>query len=403
MSATDATNSSRGRVIALLGNDRMLVRTSLGDVEATRGPARPGDLVVLGRGHDGSGPVTVVRAFTGGDYPEPRSEVARLGPARRRGLAARATLMARLRQFFAERGFLEVETPLLVPAPGLEVHLCAMPAAGSKWLITSPEFQMKRLLAAGLEQIYTVCKCFRADEEGHHHSSEFTMLEWYRAWNDLDAIARDTEDLVAACADALCGSTRITALGRDIELRPPWRRMSVAEAMAELAGVEVRGDEEPLALAEAMSAAGIDVGGARAWDDIFFAAFVSRVEPAMAELGEPILLMDWPAPLAALARPKPGNPRVVERFEAYIAGIELCNAFGELTCPAEQRARFAADLSTRAERGLPVYPIDDRFLAALEEGLPPCAGIALGIDRLVMLLAGATHIRDVLTFTTDEL
>jgi lysyl-tRNA synthetase class 2 len=176
----------------------------------------------------------------------------------------------------------------------------------------------------------------------------------------------------------------------------------MAEAMARHAGVTVRGDEPAEALRAALVAAGIDPGGATAWDDLFFTAFVDRVEPALAAAPRPLFLVDWPAPLAALARRKPDDPRVAERAEAFIGGLELANGFGELTDPAEQRARFAADQRARAERGKPVHPIDERLLDALAH-LPPSAGIALGVDRLAMLACGADHIGDVLPFTADEL
>jgi lysyl-tRNA synthetase class 2 len=395
----------RGRVLAR--DERgLLVRTGRGDVIVPRaGLAMPGDLVELAP-DDSEGEPRVVRAYGRGEFPGPATEIARLAGARRQNLAKRARLMAALRAFFAEREFIEVETPLVVPAPGLEVHLSAVPAGQGQWLITSPEFQMKRLLVAGLERIFSVCKCFRGGEEGRQHSSEFTMLEWYRAWSELDEIAADTEELVAALARAVSGSTRLCIAGRDVDVAPPWQRMTVIEAMERFAGVRLDdavlgGQAEELALR--VRAAGIDIGMARAWDDIFYCAFVSRVEPALAELGAPVFLVDWPAPLAALARRKPGNEGVVERFEVYVAGIELANAYGELTDPVEQRARFEADLRVREERGLPCYPMDEAFLAALDEGMPPCAGIALGVDRLVMLVTGAEHIRDVLAFTAGEL
>jgi elongation factor P--(R)-beta-lysine ligase len=398
----------RGRVLAR--DERgLLIRTGRGDVTVPRvGLAMPGDLVEIAPSDHGGGggdaEPRVVRAYGQGEFPGPDTETARLAGARLRNLATRARLMAALRAFFAEREFLEVDTPLVVPAPGLEVHLRAVPAGQGQWLITSPEFQLKRLLVAGLERIFSVCKCFRGDEEGQQHSSEFTMLEWYRAWSDLDDIASDTEELVAALARAVNGSTRLCIAGLEVDVTPPWQRMTVAEAMERFAGVRL--DDAVLGgqaeeLASRARAAGIDIGAARAWDDIFYCAFVSRIEPALAGLGAPVFLLDWPAPLAALARRKPGN--VVERFEAYVAGIELANAYGELTDPVEQRARFEADLAARKERGLPCYPVDEAFLAALDEGLPPCAGIALGVDRLVMLVTGAGHIRDVLAFAAGEL
>jgi lysyl-tRNA synthetase class 2 len=322
------------------------------------------------------------------------SERARLAG---RALEARARVLEAVRSFFRERGFLEVETPLLVAAPALEVHLDALAADGG-WLITSPEYQMKRLLAGGLERIFQLCKCFRGNERGAHHAREFTMLEWYRAHDGIDAIRADTEQLVAAA----CGG--VARVGeRAIDLTPPWPRMTVRDAMARWAGVAVAGDEPAAELAANVRAAGIAVADDIAWDDAFFTAFVERVDPAIAALERPLILEAWPAPLAALARRKPGDPRTALRFEAYVGGLELANAFDELVDPVEQRARFEADRATRGARGKPVHAIDEKLLAALAEGLPPCAGIALGIDRLVMLAAGATSIDRVLTFTTDEL
>jgi lysyl-tRNA synthetase class 2 len=388
----------RGRVIARDGDDA-LVRTARGDVRVRHaGLAQAGDLVELSGPH---APLARVRPYPGGDYPTAASEVARLAAGRRGMLAARSRLMAALREFFAGREFLEVETPLLVPSPGLEVHLTAVPAADG-WLITSPEYQMKRLLAGGLERIYQVCRCFRAEEEGAHHQREFTMLEWYRAWDDLEAIIDDTEALVAHVATAVNGRPEVRVGDRVIAVDGRWPRLTVAEAMRAHAGVLVRGDEPADELARRVRAAGIELGGAAAWDDVFFTAFVERVEPALAAMDRPVLLIDWPAPLGALARRKPDDPTVCERFEAYVGGIELANAFGELTDPVEQRARFEDDVAARHARGRPVYPLDEKLLAALEEGLPPCAGIALGVDRLVMLALGARTIGEVVAFTTGE-
>jgi lysyl-tRNA synthetase class 2 len=319
-------------------------------------------------------------------------------PRRRLELVrARAAALARIRTFFADRGYLEVETPLLVPSPGLEIHLDAVPA-GAGFLITSPEYQMKRLLAAGFEKIYQVCKCFRAHERGAHHSSEFTMIEWYRAYDTIDTIRADTEQLV----HAVCGDHAHVG-PRSIDVRPPWPRITVRDAMHRWAGVDVDGDEPASELVRKVRAAGIEVADGTAWDDTFFAAFLERVEPALAALATGVFLEDWPAPLAALARRKEGDTRTALRFEAYIGGVELANAFDELIDPDEQRARFCDDQRMRAERGKAVYPLDEKLLAALAEGLPPSAGIALGLDRLVMLATGAETIDQVLTFSGDEL
>jgi lysyl-tRNA synthetase class 2 len=383
----------RGRVLAI-DEGVALVRCEREDVRVPAQPQwRPGDLV------DGA---AVVRAFPGDAYPEPSTEVARLSRARLTMLAARAKALAAVRAFFSARDFLEVETPLLVPSPGLEIHLDAI-AAGDGYLITSPEYQMKRLLAAGCERIVQVCKCFRGNEHGPHHASEFTMIEWYRAYAELDDIVRDTEELVAAVVTAIAGSPTARVGGRAIDVTPPWPRLGVREAMRRYAGVEIDGAEPATALVGAIRAAGIEVADDAAWDDAFFAAFLARVEPAIAELERPLILEDWPAPLAALAQRRPDDPRTALRFEAYVGGLELANAFGELTDPVEQRARFEDDQRVRRERGRAVYPLDERLLAALVEGLPPSAGIALGFDRLVMLATGAAQIDDVLTFAASEL
>jgi len=378
----------RGRVLAIDGGFA-IVRGERDDSRVLADPQwRPGDVV---------DDATLVRPFDGGDYPGPATEVARLPRRRMDNLVARARVLAGVRAYFAAREFVEVETPLLVPSPGLEIHLDAV-RAGAGWLITSPEYQMKRLLAAGFERIFQVCKCFRAGERGPHHASEFTMIEWYRGFAELDTIVRDTEELVAE----VCGG--VARVGdREIDLTPPWPHVSVRDAMSKWAGVVVDGDEPAVALVAKVRAAGIEIADDTAWDDAFFAAWLARVDPALAALPHAVFVDDWPVPLAALAKRKPDDPTTALRFEAYVGGIELANAFGELTEPIEQRARFEDDLRIRRERGRPVYPLDEHLLAALAEGLPPSAGIALGFDRLVMLATGATSIDDVLAFTTEEL
>lgn len=377
----------RGRVIAHDTDGSVLVRSERGDGRAQIA-AVPGDLIDQG---------AIVRRHLGGDYPGPGTEVMRLSRRRMDFVRERAQVLAAVRRFFAERDFTEVETPLLVPSPGLEIHLDAVPA-GSGYLITSPEYQMKRLLAAGFERIYQVCKCFRAGEHGPFHSSEFSMIEWYRAFAPLEEIIRDTEQLVYA----VCGPTARVG-GRQIGVQPPWRRISVRDAMQQWAGVRVDGEESASDVVAAVRAAGIEVDRNAAWDDAFFAAFLARVEPAIAALDHALILEDWPAPLAALARRRPDMPQVALRFEAYVGGVELANAFDELTDAREQRARFESEQGVRLSRGKPVYPIDDKLIAALEEGLPPSAGIALGLDRLIMIATGADRIDDVLAFSSTEL
>jgi lysyl-tRNA synthetase class 2 len=301
-------------------------------------------------------------------------------------LELRAQIFEHVRSYFRSEGFLEVDTPLVVPSPGLDVHLSAMSvdsSAGRAYLLTSPEYQMKRLLAGGLDRIVQIGKCFRNDEVGERHQPEFTMVEWYRAWAGMDDVMRDSERLVAHVARAISGGEAVlhTAQG-PVDVTPPWPRLTVREAFSRYCGLEldeVAHDEER-----------------------FYRELVERVEPALESMGA-VFLCEYPASQASLARKKPDDPRVAERFEAYVSGLELCNGFGELTDPHEQRARLVHDQKERERLGLPVYPIDERFLAALEQGIPPSGGNALGLDRLVMLALGAAHIEDVLAIPRSRL
>lgn len=304
-------------------------------------------------------------------------------------LAERARVVRAIRGFFEARGFLEVETPAMVPSPGMDIHLDAY-AVGDAYLVTSPEYQMKRLLADGWERIFQIGRCFRRGERGAQHNPEFTMVEWYRGHAGVEDVMRDTEQLTAAVSG---GAFRVD--GRTIDARPPFERITVVEAFARFAGV---GEDDVLAWARAAA----ERGDSEAEDDRYFRTWVELVEPRIAELDHAAFVVDFPAPMASLARNKPADPRFCERFELYVAGLELCNGFGELTDPVEQRARFEHDQAERARRGLPVYPIDENFMAALERGLPPSGGNALGVDRLVALVCETTDIRRVLAFSADD-
>ena len=360
----------------------------------------------------------------GGQFPPPQGDWYRLqrdGRSRLHKLQARAQVLAATRRFFAQRGFVEIEAPLMVPSPGLELHLAAFQVQPSaRYLITSPEYQLKRLLTGGMQRIYSLGKVFRHGELGPHHNPEFTMLEWYRAYADWTSVAHDVAELCAELAQTLHGSTTVRYRGQELDLTPPWPQLTVAQAVRQHTGIELRGDETTAQLLEKLSAAGLPLPapstdakeGAAAqwnWDDVFFSLFLNHVEPKLfapptdGSAQRPFFLYDWPAPLCALARRKPTAPQVVERFEAYALGLELCNGFGELCDPTEQRQRLLHDASERQRRGLPVYPLDERFLQALDEGLPPSGGVALGIDRIVMLLLDAAQLRDVLPFSADEL
>lgn len=284
-----------------------------------------------------------------------------------RNLELRARVLRGIRAFFAERGFLEVETPHRIPANAPEPHIDAVPS-GEWYLHTSPELAMKRLLAAGYPRIFQICRCWREGERGKRHLPEFTMLEWYRAQADYRALMRDCEDL-------------LTALGFAPDAARPWPRIAVDEAFRRWAGTTPE--------------AALDAG---TFDELV--AF--GIEPALAGLGTPAFLVDYPAACAALARRKPGRAELAERFELYVGGLELANGFSELTDPEEQRARFEADREARRRTGRDPYPLPEPFLDDLAR-MPPAAGIALGVDRLVMLLAGAETIDEVVAFGPEEL
>ncbi|MCS6797899.1 MAG: EF-P lysine aminoacylase EpmA [Myxococcota bacterium] len=322
------------------------------------------------------------------DFPTPDSDWSWLhdGDGRRaRWLLARAALLRAIRAFLDARGYVEVDTPLAVRCPGTEVHIeppAVQGLAPASFLVPSPEYSMKRLLSAGLPRIYQLGHCFRAGERGALHEPEFTMLEWYRGFASLDDMMDETEALVAHVATALCGRPCIEGRDGPIDLRPPWARCTVASAFERHAGV--------------------------AWDDVrddedrFWRLYVERVEPALGR-DRPQWLTGWPASMASLARLDPDDPAVALRAEAYVAGIELCNAYDELRDPTEQRARLLRDLERRRSMGRTELPVDERFLSALADGLPPCAGNALGVDRLLLLLVGASRIADVVPFAAERL
>ncbi|MGE5503985.1 MAG: EF-P lysine aminoacylase EpmA [Actinomycetota bacterium] len=323
-------------------------------------------------------------------------------------LEARTKAVAATRAFFAAEGFVEVETPCLQVSPGLEPHLKAFatrldePLGGQRplYLHTSPEFTMKKLLVAGVPRLFQLARVFRNGERSDTHHPEFTMLEWYRAGASLDRLMDDTAELVRACARAV-GADALRRGNVSCDPFAPWQRLSVAEAFALHAGIDVLAstpdpwapDRDALA-AEAVRI-GISVSDFDSWEDVFFKVMLDRIEPHLG-FGVPTILHSYPVSMAALSRPSPADPRVAERFEAYVCGVELCNAFGELTDAAEQRRRFAADMDLKERLYGERYPVDEDFLAALDHGMPDAAGIALGFDRLIMLLTGAAAIDEVL-------
>ena len=294
-------------------------------------------------------------------------------------LRLRARMILAIRRFFLDQDFLEVETPLRIPAPVPESHIDAV-ASGEWFLHTSPELCMKRLLAAGYSRIFQVCKCFREGERGDRHLPEFTMLEWYRGGVDYRALMDDCEALISYVAGNLGSGGVVSRQGREIRLEVPWERITVREAFTRYA-----------------TTTAVEALRMNRFDEIL----ACEIEPHLGK-DRPVFLYEYPVELGALARVKEDDPGIAERFELYCAGLELANAFSELTDAREQRRRFEEASRDRSLNGGLPYPMPERFLSALPQ-MPPSAGIALGVDRLAMLFADKSRIDDVVAFTPESL
>ncbi|HYQ61384.1 MAG TPA: EF-P lysine aminoacylase EpmA [Desulfatiglandales bacterium] len=299
--------------------------------------------------------------------------------AKKPNLWLRAGLLQAVRHFFTEKNYLEVETPYLLPAPAPELHIDAI-RAGEGFLHTSPELCMKRLLAAGYSKIFQICKCFRHGERGGRHLPEFTLLEWYRADTDYLDLMDECEEMVAFVMEELGLPPVLEFQGKAVDLRRPWPRLTVQEAFGRFASTS---------LEQAMESGRFD-------EILSF-----EIEPSIG-FPKPVFLYRYPSSLAALSRLSEDDPGVAERFELYAAGVELANAFSELVDPVEQRARFERELAKRGQNGHTVYPMPEKFLRSLPF-MPESAGIALGVDRLVMLLSNQKEIDSVVSFTPEEL
>ncbi|MGB8839896.1 MAG: EF-P lysine aminoacylase EpmA [Aliidongia sp.] len=320
---------------------------------------------------------------------------------RRPHLEARARILRALRLWFDSQGFTEVDTPALQVSPGLEPHLKAFATwleapEGDKrlrYLHTSPEFAMKKLLAAGMERIYQLGHVFRNGERAGTHSPEFTMAEWYRTGAPYGALMTDCAELLrAACRAA--GTNELSFRGHRCDPFGPWEVLSVPDAFQRHCGIDLLATGgDVAALAAAAAPIGLHAHDGDSWEDLFFRIMLDRIEPHLG-MGRPTMLADYPVALAALARQKPDEPRLAERFELYACGVELANGFGELTDAVVQRARFEADMDLKQRLYGERYPIDEDFLAALAH-MPDAAGIALGVDRLIMLATGADAIEEV--------
>ena len=298
---------------------------------------------------------------------------------RRRALEQRARILRGIRQFFVEKGYLEVETPHRIPAPAPESHIDAVPS-GSWFLHTSPELCMKRMMAAGYEKVFQICRCWRERERGSLHLPEFTLLEWYRAGGDYRSLMEECETLIRSVATGIGLGRNLIFRGCKIDLSEPWERISVNEAFHRYAQIPVT---------EALK------------ENLFDEIMVQHIEPNLG-VEKPTFIYDYPAQRGALARLKQEDPTVAERFELYIGGLELANGFSELIDSEEQKGRFHAENENRRSNGKPIYSMPEKFLAELDD-MPPSAGIALGVDRLVMVFWNAKTIDEVVAFTPEEL
>ena len=315
-------------------------------------------------------------------------------------------MLTQIRQFFAERQVLEVQTPLMSKAgntdvfvPSISTNVTVQDKPQTHYLHTSPEFAMKRMLASWKVAIYQICPVFRDNEVGSRHNSEFTMLEWYRAGETYQALMDDCADMLALAAKA-AGREVLSYRDRITDPFATPERITVAQAFSRHAGVDLlasidaSGETDRDMLAESLRKAGIRVARDDTWADLFSRVIVEKVEPNLG-LGRATILYEYPVAEAALARPTPHDRRVAERFELYACGVELANAFGELTDAGEQRRRFGLEMAEKQRVYGETYPLDEDFLSALAI-MPEASGAALGFDRLVMLATGAPRIDQVI-------
>jgi len=294
-------------------------------------------------------------------------------------LAARAQIIQKIREFFIDRGYLEVDTPVLIPAPAPESHIDAV-EAGDLYLQTSPELCMKRLLAAEFPRIFQICHCWRSSERGSRHLPEFTMLEWYRSDSDYTDLMDEATELLRYLAASLSTDGAVSYKGLKIDLSGRPETISVRDAFARYTGSTMEKALE---------------------DDEFDLLMTDLIEPRLGN-ERPTIIFDYPSEKAALSRLKADDKSVAERFELYLAGMEIANAFSELADPEMQRERFMKEIGYRKKIGARIYPMPEPFLDELSE-MPPSSGIALGIDRLVMFLTGSETIDEVVAFTPEEL
>jgi lysyl-tRNA synthetase class 2 len=317
-------------------------------------------------------------------------------PETRERFAARARTIAATRRWLDARGFVEVETPVLQPLYGgalarpFTTHHNALDR--DLYLRIATELYLKRLVVGGIDRVYELGKDFRNEGISHKHNPEFTMLEWYEAYADYEDTARELEALVAAVAEAVLGTATVERDGERIDLAPPWRRLTLRDAISEQTGIDIAEHPSREALAEAMDSKPDPEEG---WGKLVDGLLSKRVEP---KLIQPTFIVDYPVELSPFAKAHRSTEGLVERWEAFVGGIEIANSFTELNDPDEQRRRFEQQREEATRGDEETQPYDGAFIEALEQGMPPTGGVGLGIDRLVMILTGAESLREVLLF-----
>lgn len=296
----------------------------------------------------------------------------------KKNLVLRSKIQGAVRQFFSDRGFIEVETPVRLTAPAPEPHIDAVDS-GDHFLQASPELHMKRMLCAGYENIFQICKCFRQKERGPFHLPEFTMLEWYVKGADYRFLMHQTAELIRYVSTRALGGNHISYNNKSIDLSGAWRKIRIADAFEQYCGMSPQRALE---------------------NDVFEEKLAFEIEPRL-DREHPIFLYDYPLENTPLAAGVVNNPETAQRFELYLAGIEICNGYTEMTNPEIQRRRFMEELTARKNENRPVYPLPNRFLNDMQT-MPDAAGCALGLDRLVMIIADADTIDEVVAFVPED-
>ena len=396
--------SENHKIILVLIKDRLFRLNYEGDAELSAG-----SLISFEFGENGE--VEILKTDGNAVNFEAEGDLLRwrrpaINPSRMKLLRIRQQIIHGIREWYELHDFIETETPLLVSAPSPESQFSPI-KTDSGFLITSPEFQMKRLLAGGFEKIYQLARCFRKAESGPLHNQEFTMLEWYRSNEALEVLMLDIEQMVIH----LSGTIAAENFQEKIPL-PPWPRVTVCSLFKKHLNIILDGTESASQLRAKAQLSGhdkllidlstqSDITESLAYEQIFFRLW-NHFETELSA-STPVFVYEWPMPLASLARDCPKRSGFAERVELYVNGMELANGFGELTDPAEQRRRFEQDLKNRYAEGRSTVPLDEKFLKCLQQGMPESSGMASGVDRLIMWLCGAKQIREVLCFTEDEI